>query len=139
MRCLLLILLSSFAFAKLNSCQVVIDGIILDGTCKGTLKHGKFVGYYKNTMIAWEVHYKNDYLHGSFKHFYPDGKLHFHGYYKKSKLHGPFYQYNTKNQVLKANFNNGVLHNWLYKFDEDKKIQSLKYYYGKLIMQKFSD
>ncbi|STQ85500.1 hypothetical protein LS73_007450 [Helicobacter muridarum] len=133
------ILILSFAFAKLNQCQVVIDEIILDGTCKGSLKHGKFVGYYKNTIVALEVHYKNDYLHGSFKHFYPDGKLHFYGYYKKSKLHGSFYQYNTKNQVLKANFKNGVLHNWLHIFDENKKTLSLKYYYGKLIRQEFLD
>ncbi|RDU73087.1 hypothetical protein CQA66_02325 [Helicobacter aurati] len=139
MKYLLFILLSSSVYGKLSSCQVMIDSILLNGLCKGVLKHGKFIGYYNNGIIAWEVHYKNGYLDGSFKHFYPDGKLHFSGYYKKSQLHNTFYQYNTQEQILKAHFKNGVLHNWLYIFDNNQKIEALKYYYGKLIRQEFLD
>lgn len=136
--CIFLFFLSCI-HARLGQCQVMIDGIVLNGTCKGVLKHGRFVGYYDNTMPAWEVHYKNGVLHGQFKHFYPDGSLHFAGFYKNAKLHGRFYQYNTKDKALKTQFKNGVLHNWLYVFDNNQKIEALKYYYGKLVGQKYFD
>lgn len=125
-------------YGKTTPCSIVIDDIVTYGTCKGVLKHGGFVGYYPNGMLAWDIHYKDDRLHGKFKHFYPDGSPHFVGSYKHGVLNGNFVQYNTDGtRLLRTNFKKGVLHNWLYVIQNGLKVQALQYYYGKLIAQKY--
>lgn len=124
------------SYAKVP-CDTIIDGVVLHGSCKGILKHGEFIGYYPNGMVAWNVHFKNDLLHGKFIHFYPNGNIHFSGSYKNGVLSGAFKQYNQHNQILNATFKKGVLHNWLYVIQDDKKLQILKYYYGKLIQKHY--
>lgn len=124
-------------YAKTTPCNIIIDGISAQGTCKGILKHGKFVGYYPNGMIAWEVHYKDDKLHGKFRHFYTNGNPHFIGSYKHGVLNGDFMQYSEDNMILHTHFKKGVLHNWLYTIQNGVKIQALQYYYGKLVAQKY--
>ncbi|RDU65884.1 hypothetical protein CQA53_05390 [Helicobacter didelphidarum] len=121
------------------TCTTIIDETTLQGTCKGILKHGKFIGYHKNGMLAWEVHFKNNILHGKFTHFYPNGNIYFTGFYKNGMLDGSFKQYNQYDEALHANFKKGVLHNWLYTLYDDKKLEALRYYYGKLILQKYLD
>ncbi|GAB0172770.1 hypothetical protein NHP164001_07860 [Helicobacter trogontum] len=123
----------------MTSCKTIIDGVVMEGTCKGILKHGKFVGYYPSGVLAWEVHYKNNMLHGRFRHFYANGNPHFIGFYKHGILHGDFVQYASDNVSLKTTFKRGVLHNWLYVVTQKKKIQTLRYYYGKLIAQEYFD
>lgn len=131
-----------FCFVKIyaSPCFAYIDGVRVDGECKGVLKHGEFIGYHRNGMPSWVVRYKNNVLHGKFYHFFPSGNLHFTGSYKNGKLDGPYRQYNVDNFMLKANFKHGVLHNWLYTIDNNnKKLEALKYYYGKLRLQKYLD
>ena len=139
-RNLLFLLFSCLLHAKLSACKASIDGLMLEGTCKGILKHGRFVGYYENGLLAWEVSYKNGYLHGVFRHYYPGGALHFQGEYRQSKLQGRFYQYDSVGaQSLRASFKDGLLHGWLYVFDNERKVEALKYYYGKLVRQEYID
>ena len=128
-----------YAHTKMTSCKTIIDGVVMQGSCKGILRYGKFVGYYPSGILAWEVHYKDDKLHGRFSHFYPNGSPHFTGFYKAGVLHGDFTQYARDNTTLKTTFKKGVLHNWLYVITEGKKIQALQYYYGKLTAQKYLD
>lgn len=124
-------------YAKLSPCSVIIDGILTSGMCKGILKHGRFVGYYPNGVIAWEIHYKDDKLHGKFRHFYQNGNPHFVGLYKNGVLNGDFVQYGRDDMLLHTSFKKGVLHNWLYVIKNGDKVQALQYYYGKLIAQKY--
>lgn len=124
-------------FAKTTPCSINIDGIDTQGMCKGILKHGKFVGYYSNGMLAWEIHYKDDKLHGKFRHFYINGTPHFSGSYKHGVLNGDFVQYGQGDMLLQTRFKKGVLHNWLYVIKKGHKMQALQYYYGKLVAQKY--
>lgn len=128
-----------YSHAKLTPCETIIDNVNMKGSCKGVLKQGKFLGYYSSGILAWEVNYKNNKLHGEFKHFYPNGNQHFTGFYKHGVLHGSFTQYSQDNVILKTNFKNGVLHNWLYVITNGRKTQALQYYYGKLVAQKYFD
>ncbi len=129
----------TYAYAKVTPCGITIDGITMHGTCKGVLKHGKFVGYYPSGVLAWEVHYKDDKLHGKFSHFYTNGSPHFIGSYKQGVLQGAFVQYGQNDTLLHAYFKKGVLHNWLYSTKGQQKLQALQYYYGKLVAQKYFD
>ncbi len=120
-----------FSFAYSNSCSAVIDNIVVNGNCKGILKHGKFVGYYDSGMPAWEVNFKYNKLHGKFKRYYPNGGLHFEGRYKDGVLDGKFIQYRQEDgRYLKARFKKGVLHGWLEVYENHSKIDSIKFYYG---------
>lgn len=121
-------------------CVAFIDNVEVKGECKGVLKHGQFVGFHPNGMPFWVVNFKNDVLHGSFTRFFPSGNVQFSGSYKNGKLDGKFVQYNVDNDRLQARFKHGVLHEWLYLIDsENNKLQALKYYYGKLKLQKYLD
>lgn len=124
-------------YAKTTPCNIMIDGIVTQGKCKGILKHGRFIGYYPNGMLAWEIHYKDDKLHGKFRHFYANGSPHFVGSYKHGVLNGDFVQYDKNDMLLQTHFKKGVLHNWLYIIKSGDKIQALQYYYGKLVAQKY--
>ena len=72
--------------------------------------------------------------------YYPGGSLHFQGECRQSKLQGRFYQYDSVGaQSLRASFKDGLLHGWLYVFDNERKVEALKYYYGKLVRQEYID
>ena len=136
-----LLLFSTLSYlysASKYSCEAIIDNTVLEGKCKGALKDGEFIGYHVTGMPSWVVNFKNDVLHGTFMYFHPNGSLHFKGAYKHGKLDGKFTQYNMYNEKLEARFKMGVLNNWLHIFNsENKKIESLKYYYGKLEIKKY--
>lgn len=130
-------LMYSCAYSKTTACSVVIDDIVLHGTCKGVLKHGRFIGHYPSGLVAWEVHYKDDKLHGAFRHFHANGNPHFVGSYKHGILHGNFVQYGSDDRTLHTQFKKGVLHDWLYVLQGRQKLEALQYYYGMLVAQKY--
>lgn len=133
----------AFIFCALlyaSPCTAKVDGVEVTGNCKGVLKNGRFIGYHRNGMPVWVVHFKNDVLHGRFTRYYPNGNIHLQGTYKNGKLWGDYTQYNYDNYMLKAKFKHGVLHDWLYTYDVNKKkLEALKFYYGKIKLQKYID
>ena len=101
-RIFLLFNLLAMAFAWAAPCQALVDNVVLDGECKGVLRHGEFVGYHNNGMPLLLVNFKNDELHGKFMRFYPNGVPHFSGFYKHGRLNGKFTQHNVYDEILAA-------------------------------------
>lgn len=132
------LLFLSIAFSALllgDSCTKEFEGLKLKGSCKGELKHGEFISYYENGLPSWVINFSYDKLDGDFISFNPNGKVKFQGSYKDDLLWGKF-TYFKEDETIKAKFKRGVLNGWLYKYDSNnKKVQAIKYYYGKMVKQ----
>lgn len=132
-----LFIFSDFLFAT-YSCSVKMDTFILKGTCKGTFKHGEFIGLYPNGNRAWIVNYYHDELHGEFINYHSNGTIHMSGNYESGKLNGDFIKYLDNGYTLNATFKLGVLDGWLSVTNKNgKKIEEMKFYFGKLVSRNY--